>query len=431
MKNSEIDVRRTKILPRGVGIMCSFYAAKAENATIWDVEGNQYTDFGCGIAVLNTGHKHPVINAAIQSQLEKFTHTAFQVIPYESYISLAERISSLAPISGDKKIAFFSTGAEAVENAVKIARSYTGRSGLISFSGAFHGRTHMGLALTGKNTPYKIGFGPFPAGVHHIPFPADLLGVSIEDCLDSLDRLFKSDIDPQNVAAIIIEPIQGEGGFYVTPKELLSKLRRICDQHGILLIIDEIQTGFGRTGKMFALEHYGIEPDLITIAKSLAGGMPLSGVCGKAIVMDGPAPGGLGGTYAGNPLAIASAHAVLDVIKAEDLCNRSVMLGEKLVKMLKKEQESIHQIAEVRGLGSMIAIEMRDPSTKEPAPELVTKIQKAALSKGLILLTCGVYSNVIRFLYPLTIPMDQFDKALNDLRSSIREVCSSEINAYN
>ena len=404
--------------------MCNFYAARAENATIWDVEGNQYTDFSCGIAVLNTGHKHPVINSAIQSQLNNFTHTAFQVIPYESYISLAERISCLVPISVEKKVAFFSTGAEAVENAVKIARSYTGRSGLISFSGAFHGRTNMGLALTGKNVPYKIGFGPFPSGIYHLPFPADILGVSVDESIGSLERLFKSDIDPFSVAAIIFEPIQGEGGFYVMPNKMLIKLRKICDEYGIVLIADEIQSGFARTGKMFALEHYSIEPDLITIAKSLAGGMPLSGVCGRANIMDGPSPGGLGGTYAGNPLAIASAHAVLDVIEAEDLCARSRNLGGRLMEILQNEKKSIPYIADIRGIGSMIAIELRDPKTNQPAPELTSAIQKTALEKGLILLTCGVYSNVIRFLYPLTIPEAQFEDALKIISDSMRESCT-------
>ena len=425
MKNHDIDIRRAKILPRGVGIMCKFYAVRAENATIWDVEGNRYTDFGCGIAVLNTGHKHPVINSAIQLQLNNFTHTAFQVIPYESYISLAERISCLVPISGEKKVAFFSTGAEAVENAVKIARSYTGRSGLISFTGAFHGRTNMGLALTGKNVPYKIGFGPFSSDIYHLPFPADILGVSVDESVGSLERLFKSDIDPFSVAAIIFEPIQGEGGFYVMPNEMLIKLRKICDEYGILLIADEIQSGFARTGKMFALEHYSVEPDLITIAKSLAGGMPLSGVCGRANIMDGPSPGGLGGTYAGNPLAIASAHAVLDVIKAEDLCARSRNLGGRLVEMLQNEKKVIPYIADIRGIGSMIAIELRDPKTNQPAPELTSAIQKTALEKGLILLTCGVYSNVIRFLYPLTIPEAQFEDALKILSNSMRESLSA------
>jgi len=283
----------------------------------------------------------------------------------------------------------------------------------------------VGLALTGKNVPYKIGFGPFPSDIYHLPFPADILGVSVDESVGSLERLFKSDIDPFSVAAIIFEPIQGEGGFYVMPNEMLIKLRKICDEYGILLIADEIQSGFARTGKMFALEHYSVEPDLITIAKSLAGGMPLSGVCGRANIMDGPSPGGLGGTYAGNPLAIASAHAVLDVIKAEDLCARSRNLGGRLVEMLQNEKKIIPYIADIRGIGSMIAIELRDPKTNQPAPELTSAIQKTALEKGLILLTCGVYSNVIRFLYPLTIPEDQFEDALKILSNSMRESLSA------
>jgi 4-aminobutyrate aminotransferase len=282
----------------------------------------------------------------------------------------------------------------------------------------------MGLALTGKNVPYKIGFGPFPSGIYHLPFPADILGVSVDESIGSLERLFKSDIDPFSVAAIIFEPIQGEGGFYVMPNEMLIKLRKICDEYGIVLIADEIQSGFARTGKMFALEHYSIEPDLITIAKSLAGGMPLSGVCGRANIMDGPSPGGLGGTYAGNPLAIASAHAVLDVIEAEDLCARSRNLGGRLMEILQNEKKSIPYIADIRGIGSMIAIELRDPKTNQPAPELTSAIQKTALEKGLILLTCGVYSNVIRFLYPLTIPEAQFEDALKIISDSMRESCT-------
>jgi 4-aminobutyrate aminotransferase len=283
----------------------------------------------------------------------------------------------------------------------------------------------MGLALTGKNVPYKIGFGPFPSDIYHLPFPADILGVSVDESIGSLERLFKSDIDPFSVAAIIFEPIQGEGGFYVMPNEMLIKLRKICDEYGILLIADEIQSGFARTGKMFALEHYSVEPDLITIAKSLAGGMPLSGVCGRANIMDGPSPGGLGGTYAGNPLAIASAHAVLDVIKAEDLCARSRNLGGRLVEMLQNEKKIIPYIADIRGIGSMIAIELRDPKNNQPAPEITSAIQKTALEKGLILLTCGVYSNVIRFLYPLTIPEAQFEDALKILSNSMRESLSA------
>lgn len=421
MKNSEITKRRQAIAPRGVGIMCDFYADRAENATIWDVEGNQYTDFACGIAVLNTGHRHPALIQAMQEQLGRFTHTAYQVIPYESYVSLAERVAEVTPISGPKKAVFFTTGAEAVENAVKIARAYTGRHGVIAFSGAFHGRTNMGMALTGKVVPYKTAFGPFPGDIYHVPFPSEMLHVSVSDSIAAIERLFKADIEASRVAAIIFEPVQGEGGFYIIPKELVIALRKICDKHGILLIADEVQTGFARTGKMFAMEHYEVEADIITMAKSLAGGMPLSGVCGRAEVMDGPAPGGLGGTYAGNPLAIAASHAVMDTIKAESLCERSFKLGQQLMSMLNTERKNNPAIAEVRGLGSMVAAEFYDPKTGEPSPEITNTIQKIAMSRGLILLTCGVYANVIRFLYPLTIPQAQFDAALEIIREAIQE----------
>ncbi|VTR54982.1 4-aminobutyrate aminotransferase PuuE [Serratia fonticola] len=327
MKNAELNQRRLAATPRGIGVMCGFYAERAENATLWDVEGNEVIDFASGIAVLNTGHRHPKVIAAIEKQLQAFTHTAYQIVPYESYISLAERINQRAPIEGTCKTAFFTTGAEAVENAVKIARAYTGRPGLITFGGGFHGRTYMTMALTGKVAPYKLGFGPFPGSVFHGQYPNALYGVSTEDAMNSLERIFKADIDPKQVAAIVLEPVQGEGGFNVAPAEFMQALRTLCDQHGILLIADEVQTGFARTGKLFAMDHYAVKPDLITMAKSLAGGMPLSAVAGRAEVMDAPAPGGLGGTYAGNPLAVAAALAVLDVIEEEQLCQRSQRLG--------------------------------------------------------------------------------------------------------
>ncbi|MDN3986576.1 4-aminobutyrate--2-oxoglutarate transaminase [Zwartia vadi] len=421
MNNSDITKRRKAIAPRGVGIMCDFYADRAENATLWDVEGNKYTDFACGIAVMNTGHRHPALVRAMQEQLERFTHTAYQVIPYESYVSLAERVAEITPISGPKKTAFFTTGAEAVENAVKIARAYTGRHGVIAFSGAFHGRTNLGMALTGKVVPYKTAFGPFPSDIYHVPFPSEMLHVSVAESIAAIERLFKADIEASRVAAIIFEPVQGEGGFYIIPKELVIALRKICDKHGILLIADEVQSGFARTGKMFAMEHYGVEADIVTMAKSLAGGMPLSGVCGRADVMDGPAPGGLGGTYAGNPLAIAASHAVIDTIQAEGLCERSAQLGQQLMTTLEAERKSNPAIAEVRGLGSMVAAEFCDPKTGEPSPEITNEVQRIAMSHGLILLTCGVYANVIRFLYPLTIPQEQFDAALEIIKLSIRE----------
>lgn len=418
MKNQDLNTRRSLATPRGVGVMCDFYAVRAENATLWDSNGKEYIDFAGGIAVLNTGHLHPKVKAAVSAQLDNFTHTAYQIVPYEGYISLAERINRLAPIDGLKKTAFFTTGVEAVENAIKIARSATGRSGVIAFSGSFHGRTMLGMALTGKVAPYKLSFGPMPGDIYHVPFPNGTQDISVADSLKALDLLFKCDIDPKRVAAIIIEPVQGEGGFNITPPELMSALRKICDEHGILLIADEVQTGFGRTGKLYAMEHHSVQADLITMAKSLGGGFPISGVVGRADVMDGPAAGGLGGTYAGNPLAVAAAHAVLDVIAEEKLCDRANVLGEKLRAHLEGLRAKVPAIADVRGLGSMVALELNDASGK-PDAEAVKRVQARALEQGLILLSCGVYGNVLRFLYPLTIPDAQFDRALAILSEAL------------
>ncbi|MHA0916741.1 4-aminobutyrate--2-oxoglutarate transaminase [Kosakonia cowanii] len=419
MKNSELHQRRVAATPRGVGVMCGFYAEKAENATLWDVEGNEVIDFAAGIAVLNTGHRHPKVMAAVEKQLQAFTHTAYQIVPYESYVSLAERINALVPIDGLAKTAFFSTGAEAVENAVKIARAYTKRPGIIAFGGGFHGRTFMTMALTGKVAPYKIGFGPFPGSVYHAHYPNELHGVSTEQALQSLTHLFKADIAPDQVAAILLEPVQGEGGFNIAPPEFMQALRALCDSHGILLIIDEVQSGFARTGKLFASEHYAIKPDLMTMAKSLAGGLPLSAVAGRAEVMDAPAPGGLGGTYAGNPLAVAAAHAVLDVIEEEKLCERANQLGKDLVEVLTHAKAHCPHIADIRAQGSMVAVEFQDPQTGAPSPEFTKQVQDKALQAGLLLLSCGVYGNVIRFLYPLTIPDEQFRKALDIIQRSL------------
>ncbi|WP_312118566.1 4-aminobutyrate--2-oxoglutarate transaminase [Kosakonia cowanii] len=419
MKNSELHQRRVDATPRGVGVMCGFYAEKAENATLWDVEGNEVIDFAAGIAVLNTGHRHPKVMAAVEKQLQAFTHTAYQIVPYESYIALAERINARVPIDGPAKTAFFSTGAEAVENAVKIARAYTKRPGIIAFGGGFHGRTFMTMALTGKVAPYKIGFGPFPGSVYHAHYPNELHGVSTEQALQSLTHLFKADIAPDQVAAILLEPVQGEGGFNIAPPEFMQALRALCDSHGILLIIDEVQSGFARTGKLFASEHYAIKPDLITMAKSLAGGLPLSAVAGRAEVMDAPAPGGLGGTYAGNPLAVAAAHAVLDVIEEEKLCERANQLGKDLVEVLTHAKAHCPYIADIRAQGSMVAVEFSDPQTGAPSPEFTKQVQDNALQAGLLLLSCGVYGNVIRFLYPLTIPDEQFRKALDIIQRSL------------
>ncbi|MCY1515754.1 4-aminobutyrate aminotransferase PuuE [compost metagenome] len=419
MKNQDLNTRRSLATPRGVGVMCDFYAVRAENATLWDANGKEYIDFAGGIAVLNTGHLHPKIKAAVAAQLDNFTHTAYQIVPYEGYISLAERINRLAPIDGLKKSAFFTTGVEAVENAVKIARSATGRSGVIAFSGSFHGRTMLGMALTGKVAPYKLSFGPMPGDIYHVPFPNATQSITVADSLKALDLLFKCDIDPKRVAAIIIEPVQGEGGFNITPPELMTALRKVCDEHGILLIADEVQTGFGRTGKLFAMEHHAVQADLITMAKSLGGGFPISGVVGRADVMDAPAAGGLGGTYAGNPLAVAAAHAVLDVIAEEKLCERANQLGDKLRTHLEGLRAKVPGIADVRGLGSMVALELNDPATGKPDAEAVKRVQAHAIEKGLILLSCGVYGNVLRFLYPLTIPDAQFDRALAILSEAL------------
>jgi len=410
--NQDLHQRRLAATPRGIGVMANFFIERALNAEVWDVEGRRYIDFAGGIAVLNTGHRHPKLVAAVEAQLARFTHTCYQVLPYESYVTLAERINALTPGSHAKKTCFFSSGAEAAENAVKIARASTGRPGIIAFSGAFHGRTLMACALTGKVVPYKVGFGPFPSDVYHLPFPIDLHGVSVEDSIQALHNLFKSDIDPKRVAAIMIEPVQGEGGFYIAPPALMQALRKECDEHGILLVFDEVQTGFGRTGKLFAAEHYDVLPDIMLMAKSLAGGMTLSAVCGKAEVMDGPLPGGLGGTYAGNPLAIAAAHAVIDIIEEEQLIARSNTLGEKLRARLTAAQAKVPSLKDVRGLGSMMAAEFFDPATGEPSADIAKRVQQAALEEGLILLTCGVYANVIRFLYPLTTEDAIFDEAL-------------------
>lgn len=403
--NAELYARREAAVVRGIGHSTQVVAARADNAEVWDVEGKRYVDFAGGIAVLNTGHCHPRIMAAVRAQMEKFTHTCFQVLLYEPYIELAERLNALAPIPAPAKSAFFSTGAEATENAIKIARATTGRSGVIAFTGGFHGRTIMAMSLTGKVVPYKKDFGSPMPDVWHVPFPTVQNGVSVEDALKYLQFLFKADIDPSRVAAIILEPVQGEGGFHQAPAALMRALRQICDQHGIILVADEVQTGFGRTGKMFAMEHYDVAPDLICVAKSLAGGFPLSGVIGRADIMDAAAPGGLGGTYAGNPLACAAALAVLDVFEEENLVARSVAMGatirERLLTM--QRRNDLLPIAEVRGPGAMIAFDIvRERGSHEPDAEATKRVVARACDKGLVLLSCGVYANTIRILVPLT-----------------------------
>jgi 4-aminobutyrate aminotransferase len=420
LNNADLQRRKETATPRGVKVMTRFFAERAENAEVWDVEGKRYIDFGAGISVLNVGHRHPKVMAAVREQLDRYTHTMYQIVPYEPYIALAEKLNRITPGLHEKKTALFTTGAEAIENAIKIARAATGRPGIIAFGGAFHGRTYMALALTGKVSPYKVKFGPFPSEVYHVPFPSELHGVSVEQSLNAIELLFRADIDPKRVAAIIIEPVQGEGGFNVAPEAFMRALRKRCDQHGILLIADEIQTGFGRTGKWFAMEHYGVAPDIMTMAKSLAGGLPLSAVTGRAEIMDGPEIGGLGSTYAGNPLAIAAAHAAIAVIEEEGLIERANVLGRRLFDTLDHAKAGVPHIAEVRGLGAMIAVEFTKPGTREPDADYMKKVQAKALEEGLILLSCGVYDNVIRFLFPLTTPDAVFEEALDIVQGALK-----------
>jgi 4-aminobutyrate aminotransferase len=415
-KNEHLMARKAAATPRGVGVMGTFFAERAQGAELWDVQGQRYIDFAGGIAVMNVGHGHPKVIAAIEAQLKCFTHTCYQVVPYESYVALAEKLNQLTPGTHAKKTALFSTGAEAIENAVKIARSYTKRSGVIAFGGAFHGRSMFAVSLTGKVQPYKAGFGPFPPEIYHAPFPCHC--ASLAEVKKAMQHLFKADIEPSRVAAIVFEPVQGEGGFNVIQAEAVTWLRELCDEHGIVLIADEVQTGFGRTGKMFAMEHFNVIPDLMTIAKSLAAGTPLSAVTGRAEIMDAPAPGGLGGTYAGNPLAIAAAHAVIDVMAEEKLPERGAKLGEQLKGLLDGLKPRVKQIADVRGLGAMVAVEFND-ARGEPDADFTKRVQAEALKRKLILLTCGVNANVVRFLFPLTTTQTVFDEAMGLLTESL------------
>jgi len=413
-------------VPRGVSNSLAVYAERASNAELWDVEGRRYIDFASGISVLNTGHVHPRVSAAIAAQLAKLTHTCFQVTPTESYVALAEALNALAPGPGPKKTIFLTTGAEAVENAIKIARFHTRRSAVISFSGGFHGRTLACIGLTGKVQPYKAGFGPMLPEIYHLPFPMPYHGISVEHTLDALEQLFKADVDPARVAAIIIEPVLGEGGFYAAPTELLRRLRSVCDAHGIVLIADEIQSGYGRTGRMFAIEHAGVVPDLITIAKSVAGGVPLAAVTGKAEIMDAPGPGGLGGTFAGSPLACAAGLAVLEVMREEQLLKRSQEIGRFMSSRLKGLQVRFPCIGEVRNLGAMVALELvKNMRAEEPDAELTKAVVQAAGRRGLIILSCGVYANVIRFLAPLTISDALLKEGCSVFEQALEEVAGA------
>jgi 4-aminobutyrate aminotransferase / (S)-3-amino-2-methylpropionate transaminase / 5-aminovalerate transaminase len=421
--NADLVLRRKNAVPKGIATAAPIYVERAQNSTLWDVQGNRYVDFAGGIAVLNTGHCHPKVIGAAKAQMERLTHSAFQVAAYEPYVALCERLNTLAPINGKAKTILFSTGAEAVENAVKIARAATGRSGVIAFSGGFHGRTMMTMALTGKVVPYKGAFGPMPAEIYHAPFPIARYGIDVQASLNALNHLFRADIAPKQVAAIIIEPVQGEGGFHAAPVELMQALRKICDEHGIMLIADEVQTGFGRTGTLFAIEHSDIAPDLITAAKSLAGGFPLSAVIGRAEVMDSVGPGGLGGTYSGAPIACAAALAVLDVIKNENLLARSVALGAQVKERLAvfAQNPDLRPMDAIRGLGSMVAFDLVTTRGGNTPDGVAAKAVTAkAFDEGLILLSCGVSGETIRLLYPLTISDETLAEGLDMLENALR-----------
>ena len=425
VSNQDWQARKEAAVARGQGNVAPVYTERALGSEIWDVEGNRYIDFGTGIAVCSAGHCHPKITAAVSEQLEKFSHTCVMVTPYDSMVRLAEKLNELAPGSSSKKSIFVTTGAEAIENAVKIARAHSGRRGVIAFNGGYHGRTNMTMGLTGKITPYKNLFGPFPAEIYHAPFPIEYHGVSVADALKGIDNLFKCDIAPSDVAAIIVEPVQGEGGFYPAPVEFLQALRALCDEHGILLIIDEVQSGFARTGKLFCSEYAGVEADLMTIAKGMANGFPIAAVVGKAEVMDAPMPGGLGGTYAGSPLGCAAALAMIDVIAEEDLAGGAQRIAaafdQRLTDLQSRYPETIGHIRTSHG--AMMAIELvKNGDSEQPDAELTKALIGHAYENGLALLSCGARGNVIRFLPALNISdalinedLDILEKCFEDL----------------
>lgn len=423
--SKQLLARRAAAVPRGVVTSCPQFIARARGAEIWDVDGQRLIDFAGGIAVLNVGHCHPRVVAAVRTQSELLMHAAFQVQAYESYVRLAERLNQLAPVGGPAKTILFSTGAEAVENAVKIARAHTRRRGILAFSGAFHGRTLLTMGLTGKVAPYKAGFGPFPADLYHVPYPMEYRGIRTEDSLAAIDRLFATSIPADEVAAVIIEPVLGEGGYYAAPAAFLTALRALCDRHGIVFIADEIQSGFARTGQWFGIQHAGVQPDLMTVAKSLAGGLPLSGVVGKAAIMDAPGPGGLGGTYAGNPVACAAAHAALDVIEDERLCERAQAIGVRFHEWGRQASACHPAIGEVRGPGAMIGIELvQDRATRAPDAALTARVRERARAHGLLILGAGVHSNVLRIMVPLVIPDGLLEEGIAILDRALGEAAA-------
>jgi 4-aminobutyrate aminotransferase / (S)-3-amino-2-methylpropionate transaminase / 5-aminovalerate transaminase len=418
-RSRDIIARKERVIADPLSLNFPIVIERGEGATLTDVDGNTFIDFTGGVGCLNVGHAHPRVVEAAQEQLERFSHTDFTIVPYEVYVRLAERLCELAPIE-NAKAAFFNAGTEAVENAIKFARSHTGRPGVIALEGGFHGRTLLSLSMTSKTHPYKAGLGPFAPEVYRVPFPNEYRGPSAAEALAALERALVTQVAAETVAAIVIEPVQGEGGFVVAPQEFMDGVRRLCDEHGIVMVVDEVQTGFARTGKLFAIEHYGVEPDLITIAKSIAMGLPLSGVIGKAEIMDAPPDSAIGGTYVGNPVAQAAALAVLDVIGEEDLCARASVLGDQLRERMLAWQQRFPQIGDVRGLGAMLAIELvEDPETREPAPSLASAVAEEAATRGLLLLKSGIYSNCIRVLTPLTLSDAELDEALSVWEASL------------
>ncbi len=422
-RSQAILERKERIVADPLSHYFPLVVAEARGATVTDVDGNVFIDFTGGVGCLNVGHTAPRVVAAAQEQLERFTHTDFTVLPYESYVALAERLCALVPISGHVRAAFFNSGAEAVENAVKIARAHTGRAGVVAFDGAFHGRTLMAMSLTSKTHPYKAGFGPFAPEVYRVPFADPYRGPGAGHALAKLERAFTTRVPAEHVAAVVFEPVQGEGGFVVPPPEFVQGLRQICDEHGIVLVADEVQTGFGRTGKLFAMEHFGVEPDLVTVAKSIAGGLPLSGVLGKAEIMNAPADSGIGGTFVGNPVACAAALAVLDTIEAEGLVERAEAVGAEIRSRMQSWYGRYPEIGDVRGLGAMLAIELvEDRETKQPAPAYATAVAEAAAARGLLLLKAGVYGNCIRVLVPLTISSAELEEALGVWEEALEAV---------
>jgi 4-aminobutyrate aminotransferase/(S)-3-amino-2-methylpropionate transaminase len=412
-RSREIAQRKERVVADPLSLYLPVAIAEGRGAAITDVDGNTFIDFSGGVGCLNVGHAHPRVVEAVQEQAGRFFHTDFTIVPYEVYVELAERLLALAPFRGHAKAAFFNAGTEAVENAVKFARAYTGRPAVVAFEGGFHGRTLLSLSLTSKTHPYKAGLGPFSPEIYRVPFPNDYRGPSAADALAALERALTTQVAAETVAAIVVEPVQGEGGFVVAPPEFLEGVRRVCDENGIVMIVDEVQTGYGRTGKMFAIEHCDVEPDLIAVAKSIAAGLPLSGVLGKATIMDAPGNGAIGGTYVGNPVAQAAALAVLDVFEDEGLVERAAQIGDTIRARMTSWQERWPQIGDVRGLGAMLAVELvRDPETKEPAADLATAVADAAAERGLLLLKAGIYSNCIRVLTPLVITDAELDEAL-------------------